>query len=377
MPACAGGPDVDARPVRGYFFPVTAELRSDLDAIPAYVPGRSVPGAIKLASNESPGGPLPGVVEAIAAAAAGVARYPDNAAVALTEVIARKIGVPEANVVAGCGSVALCQQLVQITCAAGDEVVFSWRSFEAYPVVTRVAGATPVPVPNTAEHGHDLDAMAAAIGERTRLVFVCTPNNPTGTTISATELGKFLDKVPDRVLVVVDEAYFEYGDADDPDRVDGIRLAMERSNVITLRTFSKAYALAGIRVGYAVGSAAEIVALRKVSIPFSVNAAAQAAGIAALGAADVMSERAAVVVAERERVTGLLRDAGYAVPSSQGNFVWLPLGDDTAAFTADAAGNGLLVRGYGTDGVRVTIGHPDENDALIAFARTRAAAHSV
>lgn len=352
---------------------MTAELRSDLDTIPAYVAGRSVPGAVKLASNESPGGPLPGVEKAIAEAAAGVGRYPDNGVVALTRAIAESIGVPAANVATGCGSVALCQQLVQITCSAGDEVVFSWRSFEAYPVVARVAGAIPVPVPNTAEHGHDLDAMAAAVGDRTRLVFLCTPNNPTGTTLSAAVIGKFLDMVPDRVLVVVDEAYVEYADGDDPDRVDGVRLAMERANVITLRTFSKAYALAGLRVGYAVGNSSAILALRKVSIPFAVNAVAQAAAIAALDARDVMRERAATVVAERERVTGLLREAGYEVPTSRGNFVWLPLGERTGRFTADAADNGLLVRGYGADGVRVTVGHPEENDMLLAFARSWAA----
>lgn len=348
---------------------MTAQLRSDLDTIPAYVPGRSVPGAIKLASNESPGGPLPGVVEAIADAAGGVGRYPDNAAAGLTRAIADSIGVPEANVVAGCGSVALCQQLVQITCSAGDEVIFSWRSFEAYPVVTRVAGAIPVPVPNTAAHEHDLTAMAAAVGERTRLIFLCTPNNPTGTVISAADIGTFLDNVPEHVLVVVDEAYFEFGDHDDPNRADGVRLALERPNVIALRTFSKAYALAGVRVGFAVGRSPVILALRKVSIPFSVNTVAQAAAIAALEARDVMSERVATVVSERERVVGVLRDAGYAVPSSQGNFVWLPLGERTAQFTSDAADDGLIVRGYGTDGVRVTIGHAHENDALIAFAR--------
>lgn len=347
---------------------MTAELRPDLDGIPAYVPGRSVPGAIKLASNESPGEPLPGVVEAISAAARGITRYPDNATIGLSAAVAAKIGVDQGRIVTGCGSVALCQQLVNITCSVGDEVIFSWRSFEAYPVVTRVAGATAVQVPNTASHEHDLDAMAAAVTDRTRLIFLCTPNNPTGTALSAAAVERFLDSVPDRILVVIDEAYYEYGDAADPDRVDGIRVAGRRSNVVVLRTLSKAYGLAGVRVGYAVGAPEVIGALRKVSVPFSVSAVAQAAAIAALDAGDVVAGRAAGIVAERDRVTARLRATGYDVPTSQGNFVWLPLGDRTAAFTADAADSGLLVRGYGTDGVRVTVGHPEENDVFLAFA---------
>ena len=189
---------------------MTARTRADLAAIPDYVAGRNVPGAIKLASNETTEAPLPGVVAAIAAAAAAGNRYPDPAAKELVAALARRLGVGEDRVCVGCGSVALCQQIVQISCAAGDEVVFAWRSFESYPIVTRVAGAVPVPVPLDAAAEHDLDAMLAAITPRTRLVFVCNPNNPTSTVVAPDRLRAFLTAVPDDVLVVLDEAYVEY-----------------------------------------------------------------------------------------------------------------------------------------------------------------------
>ncbi len=231
------------------------------------MPGRSYPGAIKLASNETTQGPLPGVAQAIADAASVANRYPDNTSAALIRALSESLGVPSENIATGCGSVALCQELVQATCNEGDEVVYAWRSFEAYPVVTKVAGAVSVPVPLTPEHGHDLDAMLAAITDRTRLIFVCNPNNPTGTALGREELERFLDAVPARVVVALDEAYFEYNRSG----VDGIDLARTRRNVVVLRTFSKAYGLAALRVGYAVADPAIIAALAKVHITFSVT----------------------------------------------------------------------------------------------------------
>ncbi|WP_203717950.1 aminotransferase class I/II-fold pyridoxal phosphate-dependent enzyme, partial [Asanoa siamensis] len=222
--------------------------RADLDALPTYVPGRSpadlarelgLAEAIKLASNEVPYGPLPGVVEAIAEAAINTHRYPDMGVVELRDAFAAKLGVAADRVATGCGSVALAEHLVRATCLPGDEVIYSWRSFEAYPIIAATTGATSVRVPNTADHGHDLEAMSAAITDRTRLIFVCTPNNPTGTAIGRAELTRFLDSVPDDVLVVIDEAYQEF--VTDPDVPDGLEAFGDRPNVAVLRTLSKAW----------------------------------------------------------------------------------------------------------------------------------------
>ncbi|MGV9737247.1 histidinol-phosphate transaminase [Rhodococcus aetherivorans] len=348
---------------------MTPRTRPDLTSIPSYVPGRSFPGAIKLASNETTVGPLPSVRDAIAEAAYTVHRYPDNMAAVLIGALAGRLGVKPENIAVGNGSVSLCQELVLSACNDGDEVVFSWRSFEAYPVVTAVAGAKSVPVPNTPEHGHDLDAMLAAITDRTRVVFVCNPNNPTGALLGKAELERFLDAVPPQVLVALDEAYFEYArPKPGEEQADGIALAAGRPNVVVLRTFSKAYGLAGLRVGYLVGDPSVIKVLNKVHTPFSVSSLAQQAAIASLAAADELLERTDSVLAERDRVRTALVDAGYPVPESYANFVWLPLGDRSAAFSEACAEAGVLVRQYADDGVRVTIGDPHENDAFLAFA---------
>ncbi|MDI9893346.1 histidinol-phosphate transaminase [Rhodococcus sp. IEGM 1381] len=348
---------------------MTAHIRPDLDAIPAYIPGRSFPGAIKLASNETTQGPLPSVHAAISEAVGGVNRYPDIRATALVESLAKKLGVATENVAAGNGSVALCQEVVQITCGPGDEVLFAWRAFEAYPIITRVAGATPVQVPLTADHVHDLDAMLAAITDRTRLIFVCNPNNPTGTVVRRAELEAFLDAVPSNILVVLDEAYFEYTrPAADGDHVDGVELARGRRNVIVLRTFSKAYGLAGLRVGYAVADPDVITALSKVRIAFAVSTIAQQAALSSLEASAELLARTDALIVERDRVRDALVAGGFDVGTSQSNFVWLPLAERSGEFASAAAEQGLLLRAYGNDGVRVTIGDPHENDAFLKFA---------
>lgn len=346
---------------------MSPDVRSDLDAIPAYVPGATVPGAVKLASNETTAGPLPSVAAAIAGAASGANRYPDITARALVERLAEHLGVEPSNVTAGCGSVALCQQLVQAACAPGDEVVFGWRSFEAYPIISRIAHAVPVQVPNRPDGALDLDAIAAAVTDRTRLVFVCTPNNPTGPAVSRVDLHAFLDRIPERVTVALDEAYYEYVRSEDP--VDGVAEAMSRTNVVSLRTFSKAYGLAGVRVGYLTGPAELVVPVAKMVVPFSVSSLAQAAGIACLDAGDELRARTDAVVSERARVRAALLDAGFAVPDSQANFVWLPLGEDAAAFDAHCREHLVIPRTFAGDGVRVTIGDPDENDLFLDAAR--------
>ncbi|MBF6173419.1 histidinol-phosphate transaminase [Nocardia blacklockiae] len=347
---------------------MSARIRPDLESIPAYAPGRSRPGAVKLASNESTPGPLPTVAKAIAEAAELANRYPDNMASELRAAVAEFHGVDVANVAIGCGSVALCQELVQITCAAAtDEVLFAWRSFEAYPIVTQVGNARAVQVPLTEEFAHDLDAMAAAVTEHTKLIFVCNPNNPTGTAYGRADLERFLDAVPEHVLVVLDEAYYEYLRLPD-DHPNGVEMGRGRSNVLVLRTFSKAYGLAGLRVGYAVGAPEVITALLKVHIPFSVNRLAQAAAIASLEAREELLDRTEHVAAERDRMRAALLDAGYVVPRSEANFVWLPLGERSAEFGEASAEAGIIVRPYGVDGVRVTAGDPHENDLFLAFA---------
>lgn len=353
---------------------MTVRIRSALDTLPAYAPGRTVPGAIKLASNELSFPTLPSVAAAIADAVAhetaGINRYPDNGAVALIAALARHIGAPESHVIAGNGSVALCQQLVQATAGAGDEVLFGWRSFEAYPIVTQITGASAVRVPVTARHELDLDAIAAAITPATRLIFICTPNNPTGTTVRRADLADFLDLVQHDVLVVVDEAYREFDTA--PDSPDGLDFALSRPNVLTLRTLSKAYGLAGLRVGYAVGDPHVVTALRKVAIPFALSSVGQAAALAALAAKDELAPRWQQVVGERERVTEALRDMGFEVPTSGANFVWLPLRERASQFSAHAEDRKVIVRAFpdAAGGVRVTIGAPQENDAFLDVARS-------
>lgn len=361
------GPSPDHRPL--------GLTRRDLEALPSYVPGRNpadlarelgLPEAIKLASNEVPYGPLPGVVEAIAEAATSVHRYPDMGVVALREALAERYGVSPDRIATGCGSVALAEHLVRATCLPGDEVVYSWRSFEAYPIIAATTAASSVQVPNTEQHGHDLAAMAAAVTDRTRLILVCNPNNPTGTSLRRAELDRFLDEVPEDVLVVLDEAYREF--VTDPEVPDGLEAYGDRPNVVVLRTMSKAWGLAGLRVGYLVAHPEVAAAVRKVVTPFSTNAAAQAAALAALKQEDEVRRRCAQVVAERDRVGEKLRKLVPDVPDSQANFLWLPLGNRSAAFAAACEARGVIVRPFAGEGVRVTIGTPTENDAFLAAA---------
>jgi histidinol-phosphate aminotransferase len=345
-------------------------FRSVLDGFEAYRPGRTPVTqdgrSFKLSSNESPFGPLPSVVGVIAEAAGQVNRYPDNGSAALTEAIAARFGVPAGHVVVGCGSVGVTQQLLAAAAEPGTEVVYAWRSFEAYPLLVGLTGADSVQVP-LADATHDLAAIAAAVTDRTRVIFICNPNNPTGTVVHGAELAEFLDRVPAHCLVVLDEAYHEY--VRDPDVPDGISLYAGRPNVAVLRTFSKAYGLAGLRVGFLVGQAPVAEAVRKTVLPFSVNAVAQAAAIASLQAESELLERVGAVVKERGRVRGELLAQGWDVPPSEANFVWLPLGADTAEFAAACERAGIAVRPFGAEGARISIGDHEANDALLAVAR--------
>lgn len=347
---------------------MSLRIRSDLDDLPVYVPGKTFPESIKLASNEVTFGPLPSVLEAITQAAAAVNRYPDNGTVELTDALAKELDVSREEIQVGCGSVSLCQNLILVTCRPGDEVIFGWRSFETYPLATRLYGATPVQVPLTGDDVYDLAAMADAITDRTRLIFVCNPNNPTGTVVRADDLRAFLQQVPADIIVALDEAYIEYTRLDDEHAVDALALRREFPNLIALRTFSKAYGLAGLRVGYAIGDPEVIIALGKAHVPFSVSSIAQTAALACVDARDELLARTEAIVVERRRVTAALRAAGYRVPDSQANFVWLDLGDRSLEFAQAAVNAAIVVRPFAGDGVRVTVTTAEENDHFLSFA---------
>ncbi len=352
--------------------PSQPRFRSALDTLPAYLPGKPAVRtddrpSYKLSSNENPYPPLPGVLEAAVAAAGAMNRYPDMGSAALLEALSERFGVPVNDLAVGTGSVAMLYHLLQATCERGDEVVYAWRSFEAYPIAVALTGATSVRVPLTADARHDLDAMAAAITDRTRVVLVCTPNNPTGPAVRGDELRRFIGRVPEHVLVVVDEAYREF--IRDADTVDAVELYRERSNVVVLRTFSKAYGLAGLRVGLAIAPEPVTSAIRKCALPFGVSHIAQLAAVASLQAEEALLERVEALVAERSRVVDGLRAAGWDVPDAQGNFVWLALGEDTVAFAAAADAAGVTVRPFAGDGARVTIGEPGANDLLLDVVR--------
>lgn len=342
-------------------------IRPEIAALPAYKQGRQAGAdAFKLSSNENPFDPLPSVVEVLQRTTA-VNRYPDASSPRLRQRLADRFGVTPESVHIAAGSVSILFQLAQATSTPGDEIVFSWRSFEAYPGVAVVPGATAVMVPNTADGRHDLPAMAAAVTERTRMVIVCSPNNPTGPIVTQREFDEFVDAVPRDVLVVLDEAYIEF--VTDPDAVDGRRvLAAGRDNVVILRTFSKAYGLAGLRVGYAIGHPRVLDAARSTGIPLSVTAAAEEGALASLDAEEELLARVRVLTERRDRLAARLREAGWNVPQAQGNFVWLPAGERTLEIAAAFEAADLIVRPFAGDGLRISVGEEESLDRVVAVA---------
>ena len=350
------------------------KVRKAIQDIPAYVPGkpprpRAGVRTYKLSSNENPNPPLPGVLEAAVTACETMNRYPDMGCTALYAALGEKLGVPAGRIAAGAGSVAVLYHLLQAFCEAGDEVVYAWRSFEAYPIAVSVTGATSVQVPLTADARHDLDAMADAVTDRTKVVVVCSPNNPTGPSVGRAELERFLDRVPTRVVVVVDEAYREFvRPTGDRELFDGVALGRTRPNVVAMRTFAKAYGLAGFRVGYVVAAEEIAAAVRACALPFGVSSVAQATAIASLAREAELAERVEGIVAERSRVRTALADRGWRVPEAQGNFVWLPLGERTLDFASAVEEAGVMVRPFPGEGARVSIGEPAGNDVLLEVA---------
>ena len=306
------------------------------------------------------------MVEAAEAAVAVMNRYPDMGNTALYAALSERLGMPQERLAAGTGSVAVLYHLLQAFCDPGDEVVYAWRSFEAYPIAVSATGAVSVQVPVDADGRHDLDAMADAVTERTKVVIVCTPNNPTGPSVTETGLRAFVEQVPDHVLVVVDEAYREFVREEDP--IDGLALAADHANVAVMRTFAKAYGLAGFRVGYLIAHAEVAAAVRACALPFGVSSVAQAAAVASLAAEDELLARVESIVGERDRVVAALGDQGWTFPEPQGNFVWLPLGDRTAEFAALPR---RRASPCGRSPARVSasrIGEPDANDVFLSVA---------
>ncbi len=334
-------------------------------------PVRTVPGLVgfKLSSNESPFAPLP-EVSAAASAAGAFNIYPDPTARPLRERLSTLLRVPEQHIVAGTGSLAVLNDVLRVFAGrradgTADEVVYPWRSFESYPISIGETGARGVPVPLRADLTHDLEAMLAAITERTRVVILCTPNNPTGAALSHSSVLGFLNLIPPGVLVVLDEAYFEYVRGED--RLDALALYRRFANVLVLRTFSKAHGLAGLRVGYCIAQEAITDHLRTIAVPFSVPQVSQAAAIASLEHLNAVLDRVDQTVAEREWFRGRLRSLGIDVPDAQGNFVWLPFGADSREFVELCAENAVSVRQFLDEGVRVSIGTREAQERVLSL----------
>ncbi|MEU3622128.1 aminotransferase [Amycolatopsis coloradensis] len=348
---------------------MTPVPRAALDEVPLYVPKPPVARAEgvshRLFLNENPYAPLPSVLAEISRAALTAHHYPEIVPGELVAALAARLGVPESDVVTGPGSVGIYQQVAQAILEPGDEVVYAWPSFEAFPIVARIAGARPVPVP-LRDGVHDLAAIADRVTPRTRAVFLCDPNNPTGTSVDADGLSAFLSAVPESVLVVLDEAYREYSTS----AVDGVELYREYPNVVALRTFSKAYGLAGLRVGYGVARPAISAALRKCAVPCGVGGIGVRAALASLAAEPELSERVATLKADRDALRAALVERGVPVPPSDTNFLWLPLesrADEVAAVLERA---GLLTRLYPGVGIRLTVGTAEANAAVVGVLET-------
>ena len=352
-------------------------IRPAVADLPAYRAGKSAtPGpdgaSFKLSSNENPYPPLPGVLEAVSRAATEMNRYPDAGNTLITERVAARHGVSLDRIVFGAGSVAVLYHLLQATCQPGDEVIYAWRSFEAYPIAVQLTGAVSVQVPLGPGAVHDLDAMRAAITDRTKVIMVCTPNNPTGPVVDHQALISFVDSVPDHIMIMIDEAYTEF--VTDPTAARGAEICEGRDHVVVLRTFSKAYGLAGFRVGYVIADPVIAAATRSAALPFGVSITAQAAVLASLDAEPELLERVHRLVAERTAVVAGLRDLGLPVPDSQGNFFWLPAGEHTAAWAETFAAAGLSVRAFPSGdahaGLRITVAEAEANRRVLQVAAT-------
>lgn len=350
----------------------TPTPRPAINALPAYQAGKRPtprPGVttFKASSNENPYAPLPAIVEAVATTAGQMNRYPDPGATAMVAALAQRFGVTPGQIAVGTGSVGVLQQILQAMVDPGDEVIYAWRSFEAYPITVSIVGGVSVQIP-LREERHDLDAMADAITTRTRVIIVCTPNNPTGTIVTTQEFHAFMTRVPSDVLVLVDEAYAEF--VRDPQALDGLSALRRYPNVAVLRSFSKAYGLAGLRVGMAVAPESLAAAFRATAVPFGVSDLAQVAVTTALTHEAELLERVEQIVRQRDAIVRALQQAGVALADPQGNFLWLRLGERTADLVAACEEQGVVVRPFLVGdpqgaGVRITVGEPEADERLI------------
>ncbi|MGO3885608.1 MAG: histidinol-phosphate transaminase [Mycetocola sp.] len=341
-------------------------LRPEIAGLPPYRQGRpAASDALKLSSNENPFPPLPGVIDAVIGDGL-INRYPDATAARLRHVLAERFSVSADEVHIGAGSVSIIAQLLLAVAGPGDSVVYAWRSFEAYPSLVTVTGASSIQVPLTDDYQHDLPAMAQAITAQTRAVIVCTPNNPTGGIVTEDSLREFLAQVPSDVLVILDEAYREF--VTDPRIADGATIVAEYPNVVLLRTFSKAYGLAGLRVGYAIGDTTILDAARATAIPLAVTGLAENAALESLTREDELTERVAVLVARRAEQINAVRAAGLAVPDAEGNFFWLDAGEQTVAVADILEQHGIIGRAFPGSGIRVSIGEQEATARLSAAA---------
>lgn len=361
--------------------PTSIPVRPVFDTLPSYAAGKPpapVEGLTryKLSSNENPLGPVPEVARVLAEFDA-VHRYPDPLSTALRTALAGQLGVDAEDIVTGAGSLGALNQIIKTFAGVNadgvqDEVIYAWRSFEAYPILVGIMGARSVQVPNLPDGAHDLDAMAAAVTDRTRLILVCTPNNPTGPAVTESQIRSFLAKVPATVPVVIDEAYFEFcaassiPEGEEPP-LNGLDIYRDYPNVIILRTFSKAQGLAGLRVGYSISHPQITRHLRVAATPFAVSALAERAAVASIEHQEAVMARVRHIVAERERVTARLRELGYEFPGTYANFVWLPLGERTGDFVDLMNRNALSVRAFGSEGVRVSIGEVEANNRFLSL----------
>ena len=354
-------------------------FRPALADVTAYEPGKPIETVqrelglervVKLASNEGPFGPVPAAVEALRRAVGELNRYPDGGAYRLRGALAERFGLDPGEVAIGSGADGVIGQLATAVIDPGDEVVCGWPSFPSYVIDTKVHGGVPRLVP-LRDGVYDLEGILAAIGPRTKLVYLCYPNNPTGTINSAAGLDRYFAAVPDHVVTVLDQAYYEY--VDDPDYVDGVeRYLKQGARVLVLRTFSKIYGLAGMRVGYGLGPSSLVRALAKVRRPFDVTLAGQEAALASLGAGSEaeIARRARLCAEGRSRLDGILRGSGFAPLPGVANFLFALAPCDAAALNDALLREGVIIRPMGAFGdpnaIRVTVGAPDELDFLAA-----------
>ena len=349
-------------------------FRPDVASLSPYVPGRSIEDVasdsgltpdeiVKLASNESPDGPFPGVVEAAITALAESNRYPDDDLRELTAALSEYHAVPKDHLWFGSGSVGLLTHIALAAGGPGTSAVYAWPSFVMYRIASRWAMSEPIEVPLDEKHVLDLDAMSEAIRDDTTVTYLCNPNNPTGTIVSSERMTAFIEAVPESTLIVIDEAYHDF--VTDDRYATAIPDALRRSNVLVLRTFSKIFALAAHRVGYGIGHPATISELRKAQPPFTVTQVAQVAAAASLRQRDELARRASANAAARHQLLGVLAERSLPHTRSQANFVYFALEIPADEAAERFMRRGVIVRPMGRSWVRVTIGSEHENERFV------------